>query len=59
MIEHFKAQAKVGIPMMLYNIPGRCGGSGMTSATIAEVTLPSQSPLLHGLMESSGLRGYG
>jgi hypothetical protein len=41
-MEHFKAQAKVGIPMMLYNIPGRCGGSGMTSATIAEVySLPS------------------
>mmetsp|Transcript_29955 Transcript_29955/g.73729 ORF Transcript_29955/g.73729 Transcript_29955/m.73729 type:complete len:295 (+) Transcript_29955:34-918(+) len=37
MIEHFKAIAAVGIPMMLYNIPGRCGGGGMTSATIAEL----------------------
>jgi len=34
---HFAAINEVGIPMMLYNIPGRCGGGGMTSATIAEL----------------------
>jgi 4-hydroxy-tetrahydrodipicolinate synthase len=37
MYEHFKAINEVGIPMMLYNIPGRCGGGGMTSATIAKL----------------------
>mmetsp|Transcript_71374 Transcript_71374/g.149021 ORF Transcript_71374/g.149021 Transcript_71374/m.149021 type:complete len:294 (-) Transcript_71374:246-1127(-) len=34
---HFEAVSKVGIPIMLYNIPGRCGGGGMTSATIAKL----------------------
>ena len=29
--------SKVGIPIMLYNIPGRCGGGGLTSASIAEL----------------------
>jgi 4-hydroxy-tetrahydrodipicolinate synthase len=36
--EHFKAIAEeVDIPIVLYNIPGRCGGGGMTPETIAKL----------------------
>ena len=36
--EHFKAIAEeVDLPMVLYNIPGRCGGSGLTPETIARL----------------------
>lgn len=36
---HFKAIAEeVDIPLVLYNIPGRCGGSGMTPETIARLS---------------------
>lgn len=35
---HFQAIAEeVDIPLVLYNIPGRCGGSGMTPETIARL----------------------
>ncbi len=37
--EHFKAIAEeVDLPQVLYNIPGRCGGSGMTPETIAKLS---------------------
>ena len=37
--EHFKAIAEeVDLPQVLYNIPGRCGGSGMTPETIARLS---------------------
>ena len=37
--EHFKAIAEeTDIPIILYNIPGRCGGSGLTPQTIAELS---------------------
>lgn len=37
--EHFKAIAEeVDLPLVLYNIPGRCGGAGMTPATIAKLS---------------------
>lgn len=37
--EHFKAIAEeVDLPMVLYNIPGRCGGSGLTPETIAQLS---------------------
>ena len=37
--EHFKAIAEeVDLPMVLYNIPGRCGGSGLTPETIARLS---------------------
>ncbi len=37
--EHFKAIAEeVDLPVVLYNIPGRCGGSGMTPETIAQLS---------------------
>jgi len=37
--EHFKAIAEeVDIPIVLYNIPGRCGGTGLTPETIAKLS---------------------
>ena len=36
---HFKAIAEeVNIPLVLYNIPGRCGGTGMTPETVARLS---------------------
>ncbi|NQV32879.1 MAG: 4-hydroxy-tetrahydrodipicolinate synthase [Phycisphaeraceae bacterium] len=36
--EHFKAIAEeVDLPIVLYNIPGRCGGSGLTPETVAKL----------------------
>jgi len=36
--QHFKAIAdEVDLPMVLYNIPGRCGGSGLTAETVAQL----------------------
>jgi 4-hydroxy-tetrahydrodipicolinate synthase len=37
-IEHFTAIAEeVDLPLVLYNIPGRCGGGGLTPATVAKL----------------------
>lgn len=37
--EHFKAIAEeVDLPVVLYNIPGRCGGSGLTAETVARLS---------------------
>lgn len=36
--QHFKAIAEeVDLPMVLYNIPGRCGGTGLTAETVAKL----------------------
>ncbi|MBE0537642.1 MAG: 4-hydroxy-tetrahydrodipicolinate synthase [Phycisphaerae bacterium] len=36
---HFKAIAdEVHIPLVLYNIPGRCGGAGLTAETVARLS---------------------
>jgi 4-hydroxy-tetrahydrodipicolinate synthase len=36
--QHFKAIAdEVDLPIVLYNIPGRCGGSGLTAETVARL----------------------
>jgi 4-hydroxy-tetrahydrodipicolinate synthase len=36
--QHFKAVAdEVDLPIVLYNIPGRCGGSGLTAQTVARL----------------------
>lgn len=37
--QHFKAIAdEVDLPMVLYNIPGRCGGSGLTAEAVAKLS---------------------
>lgn len=37
--QHFKAIAEeVDIPLVLYNIPGRCGGTGLTPQTVARLS---------------------
>jgi 4-hydroxy-tetrahydrodipicolinate synthase len=37
--QHFKAIAEeVDLPMVLYNIPGRCGGTGLTAETVARLS---------------------
>ena len=37
--EHFKAIAdEVDLPIVMYNIPGRCGGCGLTPETIARLS---------------------
>lgn len=36
--QHFKAiDEEVDLPMVLYNIPGRCGGKGLTPETVARL----------------------
>lgn len=36
--QHFKAIAEeVDLPIVLYNIPGRCGGTGLTAETVASL----------------------
>src|SRR4030042_1204055 len=36
--QHFKAIAEeVDLPIVLYNIPGRCGGEGLTAPTVARL----------------------
>jgi 4-hydroxy-tetrahydrodipicolinate synthase len=36
--QHFKAIAEeVDLPIVLYNIPGRCGGTGLTAQTVARL----------------------
>ena len=37
--QHFRAIAEeVNIPLVLYNIPGRCGGTGLTPETVARLS---------------------
>eukprot|EP00291_Cryptomonas_curvata_P001886 CAMPEP_0172193128 /NCGR_PEP_ID=MMETSP1050-20130122/24770_1 /TAXON_ID=233186 /ORGANISM="Cryptomonas curvata, Strain CCAP979/52" /LENGTH=288 /DNA_ID=CAMNT_0012868625 /DNA_START=18 /DNA_END=884 /DNA_ORIENTATION=+ len=48
---HFKAVADVGIPVMLYNIPGRCAGPGLSSATIAKL---AELPAVVAVKEATG-----
>lgn len=37
--QHFKAIAEeVDLPIVLYNIPGRCGGTGLTADTVARLS---------------------
>ena len=50
--EHFKAIAEeVDIPLVLYNIPGRCGGKGLTPETIARL---SEIETIVAVKEASG-----
>lgn len=51
MIEHVKAIADVGLPIVLYNIPGRCGVE-MTAETI--VKMYEEVPLVIAVKEATG-----
>ena len=51
--QHFKAIAEeVDLPMILYNIPGRCGGEGLTVDTV--VRLANDVENIVGIKEASG-----
>lgn len=50
LIAHVKAIAAVGLPVMLYNIPGRTGVA-MTPATVAEL---SKVPGISGVKDATG-----
>lgn len=50
--QHFKAIAEeVDLPIVLYNIPGRCGGTGLTAETIARL---SEIENIVGIKEATG-----
>lgn len=50
--QHFKAVAdEVDLPIVLYNIPGRCGGSGLTAQTVARL---SEHENIVAIKEASG-----
>lgn len=50
--QHFKAIAEeVDIPIILYNIPGRCGGTGLTADTVARL---SKIENIVGIKEATG-----
>jgi 4-hydroxy-tetrahydrodipicolinate synthase len=51
--QHFKAIAEeVDLPMVLYNIPGRCGGTGLTADTV--VRLAEEIENVVAIKEASG-----
>jgi 4-hydroxy-tetrahydrodipicolinate synthase len=50
--QHFKVIAEeVDLPMILYNIPGRCGGTGLTAETVARL---SKIENIVGIKEATG-----
>ena len=50
--QHFKAIAEeVDLPIVLYNIPSRCGGTGLTAETVARL---SQIDNIVAIKEASG-----
>jgi len=50
MYAHFKAVAEVGLPVMLYNVPGRCG-TALAPKTVARL---SQLPNIVAIKEAAG-----
>ena len=36
-VQHYRAVAQVGLPVVLYDIPGRCGGQGVSAQTILKL----------------------
>jgi len=48
---HYREIAKIGLPIILYDIPGRCGGSGVSASTILEL---AYSGVICGLKWASG-----
>ena len=50
--QHFRAIAEeVDLPVVLYNIPGRCGGGGLSAETIAKLALIEN---IVGIKEATG-----
>ena len=50
--QHFNAIAEeVNLPIVLYNIPGRCGGTGLTAETVARL---AESENIVAIKEASG-----
>lgn len=51
MKDYYRAIAKIGLPVILYDIPGRCGGQGVTAETILEL---AHEGTIRGLKWASG-----
>lgn len=51
---YYRELAKVGLPIVLYDIPGRCGGQGVSSETILEL---AREGAIVGLKWASGNLG--
>lgn len=49
--EYYRAIAKIGLPIILYDIPGRCGGQGVSAQTILEL---AREGVICGLKWASG-----
>ena len=50
-LDYYRQVAKAGLPIILYDIPGRCGGQGVTAETI--LTLAKEGAII-GLKWASG-----
>ncbi|MFA5359611.1 MAG: 4-hydroxy-tetrahydrodipicolinate synthase [Patescibacteria group bacterium] len=50
---HYRAIAEIGLPIVLYDIPGRCGGNGVSAETILEL---AHDGMICGLKWASGNR---
>ena len=50
-IRHYRKVAEVGLPIVLYDIPGRCGGQGVSAETIIKL---AQEGTICGLKWASG-----
>lgn len=51
MKEYYREIAQIGLPVILYDIPGRCGGQGASAQTILEL---AREGSIHGLKWASG-----
>lgn len=49
--EYYRKLAEIGLPIVLYDIPGRCGGGGVSAQTIIEL---AREDTIQGLKWASG-----